>query len=214
MVRSMAEINKSDDSALNRTPPMMTASSSTCIAPGYPAMVSTGIVNGLFAATGCRSRCSEITGPSRRGGLVGVIRRTSRLLRGCFFAFRFVSDFRRRHPVVIIAENFSDGPSETKCPSVRNEMAPLKRAGNGVFRRAGVPVRIFRYCNCRRESACCRDLALTSPRHRGRRNTPAPGVRGGTPERPGVLPEAGADGAARTGDGVRSGRGYRQTRRH
>ena len=55
---------------------------------------------------------------------MGVIRRTFQRLRGCFFAFRFVSNFRRRHPVVIIAENFPDGSSETKCPPVRNEMPP------------------------------------------------------------------------------------------
>ncbi len=70
-----------------------------------------------------------MTGPSRRGGLVGVMCRTCLLLRADFFAFRFVSDFRRRQPIVIIQEIFSDGPSETKWPSPPKRNALPKRAG-------------------------------------------------------------------------------------
>ena len=61
---------------------------------------------------------------------MGVIRRTSQCLRGCFFAFRFVSDFRRRQPIATIQEIFPDGSSETKCPSVRNEMPSRNARGN------------------------------------------------------------------------------------
>ena len=64
--------------------------------------------NGMLAATGCRSCCPEMTGPSRRGRLVGVIRRTSQLLRGDFFAFRFVSDFRARQHIDSIDQFFPD----------------------------------------------------------------------------------------------------------
>ncbi len=46
-----------------------------------------------------------------------------------FFAFRFVSDFRRRQPIVTIQENFSDGSSETKWPSPPKRNALPKRAG-------------------------------------------------------------------------------------
>ena len=87
------------------------------------------LANGILAATGCRSRCSEITGPSRRGRLVGVMRRTLQRLRGCFFAFRFVSDFRRRQPIVTIEQIFSDGSSETKWPPGSKRNALPKRAG-------------------------------------------------------------------------------------
>ena len=55
--------------------------------------------------------------------------RTCLLLRADFFAFRFVSDFRRRQPIVTIREFFSDGSSETKWPLGSKRNAPLKRAG-------------------------------------------------------------------------------------
>ena len=66
------------------------------------------LASGMLAATGCRSRCPEITGPSRRGRLVGVIRRTYTLLRGDFFAFRFVSDFHARQHIDSIDQFFPD----------------------------------------------------------------------------------------------------------
>ncbi len=87
------------------------------------------LANGLLVATMCRSRCSEMTGPSRRRRLVGVMCRTFLLLRADFFAFRFVSDFRRRQPIVTIREFFSDGSSETKWPLGSKRNGPLKRAG-------------------------------------------------------------------------------------
>ena len=65
-----------------------------------------------------------MTGPSRRGRLVGVMRRTSRLLRGCFFAFRFVSDFRRQQPIATIQEFFPTGHLKRNGPWARNEMPP------------------------------------------------------------------------------------------
>ncbi len=83
----------------------------------------------MLAATGCRSRCPEITGPSRRGRLVGVMCRTFQLLCADFFAFRFVSDFRRRQPIVTIQEIFSDGSSETKWLLGSKRNALPKRAG-------------------------------------------------------------------------------------
>ncbi len=55
--------------------------------------------------------------------------RTFQRLRGYFFAFRFVSDFRRRQPIVTVQEIFSDGSSETKCPSPPKRNALPKRAG-------------------------------------------------------------------------------------
>ncbi len=82
----------------------------------------------MLAAARAPSRCSEMTGPSRRGRLVGVIRRTCLLLRADFFAFRFVSDFRRRQPIATIQEIFTDGSSETKCPSPPKRNALPKRA--------------------------------------------------------------------------------------
>ncbi len=87
------------------------------------------LAKGMLIATGCRSCCSEITGPSRRGGLVGVMCRTCLLLRADFFAFRFVSDLRRRQPVATIREIFSDGSSETKWPLGSKRNALPKRAG-------------------------------------------------------------------------------------
>ena len=67
------------------------------------------LANGMLAATTkCRSRCPEITGPSRRGRLLGVIRRTYTLLRGDFFAFRFVSDFHARQHIDSIDQFFPD----------------------------------------------------------------------------------------------------------
>ncbi len=74
-------------------------------------------------------RLPEITGPSRRGRQVGVIRRTCLLLRADFFAFRFVSDLRRRQPIATIQEFFSDGSSETKWPLRPKRNALPKRAG-------------------------------------------------------------------------------------
>ena len=64
--------------------------------------------NSVLVATGCRQCCPEMTGPSRRGGLVGVIRRTYTLLRGDFFAFRFVSDFHARQHIDSIDQFFPD----------------------------------------------------------------------------------------------------------
>ncbi len=87
------------------------------------------LANGLLVATMCRSRCSEMTGPSRRRRLVGVMCRTFQCLRADFFAFRFVSDFRRRQPVVTIEKIFTDGSSETKWPLGSKRNGPLKRAG-------------------------------------------------------------------------------------
>ncbi len=87
------------------------------------------LAKGLLAATGCRSRCSETTGPSRRGRLVGVMHRTCLLLRADFFAFRFVSDFRRRQPIATVQEFFSDRSSETKWPLGSKRNALPKRAG-------------------------------------------------------------------------------------
>ncbi len=46
-----------------------------------------------------------------------------------FFAFRFVSDFRRRQPIATIQEIFTDRSSETKWPLGSKRNAPLKRAG-------------------------------------------------------------------------------------
>ncbi len=60
---------------------------------------------------------------------MGVLRRTFLLLRADFFAFRFVSDLRRRQPIATIQEFFSDGSSETKWPLGSKRNAPLKRAG-------------------------------------------------------------------------------------
>ncbi len=60
---------------------------------------------------------------------MGVLRRTCLLLRADFFAFRFVSDFRRRQPIATIQEFFSDGSSETKWPSPPKRNALPKRAG-------------------------------------------------------------------------------------
>ncbi len=85
--------------------------------------------NTRFTIARCRSRCPEITGPSRRGGLVGVMCRTCLLLRADFFAFRFVSDLRRRQPIATIQEFFSDGSSETKWPLGSKRNALPKRAG-------------------------------------------------------------------------------------
>ena len=87
------------------------------------------LAKGTLAATGCRSRCSEITGPSRRQTHVGVMCRTFQCLRADFFAFRFVSDFRRRQPIATIQEIFTDGSSETKWPLGSKRNALPKRAG-------------------------------------------------------------------------------------
>ncbi len=73
-------------------------------------------------------RLPEITGPSRRGRLVGVMCRTFQCLRADFFAFRFVSDFRRRQPIATIQEIFTDGSSETKWPLGSKRNALPKRA--------------------------------------------------------------------------------------
>ncbi len=54
--------------------------------------------------------------------------RTFQCLRADFFAFRFVSDFRRRQPIATIQEIFTDGSSETKCPSPPKRNALPKRA--------------------------------------------------------------------------------------
>ncbi len=85
--------------------------------------------NGLLAATRGRFRCSEMTGLSRRGRRVGVMRRTCLLLRADFFAFRFVSDFRRRQPIATIQEIFTDRSSETKWLLGSKRNALPKRAG-------------------------------------------------------------------------------------
>ncbi len=87
------------------------------------------LAKGMLIATGCRFRCSEITGPSRRGRLVGVMCRTCLLLRADFFAFRFVSDLRRRQPVATIREIFSDGSSETKWPLGSKRNGPPETRG-------------------------------------------------------------------------------------
>ena len=55
--------------------------------------------------------------------------RTCLLLRADFFAFRFVSDLRRRQPIVTIQEIFSDRSSETKWPLGSKRNALPKRAG-------------------------------------------------------------------------------------
>ncbi len=94
--------------------------------------------NGRLAATKGRSRCPEITDPSRRGGLVGVMCRTCLLLRADFFAFRFVSDFRRRQPIATVQEIFTDGSSETKWPPRRNEMPSRNARENRRRGRAGI----------------------------------------------------------------------------
>ncbi len=73
--------------------------------------------------------CSEMPGPSRRGGLVGVMRRTCLLLRADFFAFRFVSDLRARQYIESIEQIFTDRSSETKWPLRPKRNGPLKRAG-------------------------------------------------------------------------------------
>ena len=62
---------------------------------------------------------------------MGVIRRTSQLLRADFFAFRFISDFRARQHIDSIDQFFPDCNlkrngyfSETKCPpETRGETA-------------------------------------------------------------------------------------------
>ncbi len=87
------------------------------------------LANGIVAAIRGCFHCSETTGPSRRGRLVGVMCRTCLLLRDGFFAFRFVSDFPRRQPIVTIEQIFSDGSSETKWPSPPKRNALPKRAG-------------------------------------------------------------------------------------
>ncbi len=87
------------------------------------------LANGMLAAARHPSRCLEMPGPSRRGRLVGVMCRTFQCLRGYFFAFRFVLDFRRRQPVATIQEIFSDGSSETKWPLGSKRNALPKRAG-------------------------------------------------------------------------------------
>ena len=66
------------------------------------------LANDRLPAVRHPSRCPEITGPSRRGRRVGVIRRTYTLLRGDFFAFRFVSDFRARQHIDSIDQFFPD----------------------------------------------------------------------------------------------------------
>ncbi len=63
------------------------------------------------------------------GRLVGVMCRTCLLLRADFFAFRFVSNFRRRQPIATVQEIFTDGSSETKWPSPPKRNALPKRAG-------------------------------------------------------------------------------------
>ncbi len=70
-----------------------------------------------------------MTGPSRRGRLVGVMRRTFQCLRADFFAFRFVSDFRPQQYIESIEQIFTDRSSETKWPSPPKRNALPKRAG-------------------------------------------------------------------------------------
>ena len=60
---------------------------------------------------------------------MGVIRRTYTLLRGDFFAFRFVLDFRARQHIATIQEIFPTGHLKRNGPWARNEMPFLKRAG-------------------------------------------------------------------------------------
>ena len=69
---------------------------------------------------------------------MGVMCRTCLLLRADFFAFRFVSDLRRRQPIATIQEFFSDGSSETKWPLGSKRNALPKRAGNRRRGRAGI----------------------------------------------------------------------------
>ena len=61
---------------------------------------------------------------------MGVIRRTFLLLRGCFFAFRFVSDFRARQPIATIQEIFPTGHLKRNAPPRRNEMPSRNARGN------------------------------------------------------------------------------------
>ena len=58
------------------------------------------------------------------------MRRTFLLLRGCFFAFRFVSDFHARQPIVTIQEFFSTGHLKRNGPWARNEMPSRNARGN------------------------------------------------------------------------------------
>ncbi len=96
------------------------------------------LANGMLATTRCRSRCSEKMGPSRRETLVGVIRRTFQCLRADFFAFRFVSDFRRRQPLVTIQEFFPTGHLKRNAPPRRNEMPSRNARENRRRGRAGI----------------------------------------------------------------------------
>ena len=89
------------------------------------------LANGMFAAARHRSRCPEMTGPSRRGRLVGVIRRTYTLLRADFL--HFVS-FRISAAAILLLslrKIFPTGRlkrngyfSETKCPPERAGKPP------------------------------------------------------------------------------------------
>ncbi len=88
------------------------------------------LAKGMLIATGCRFRCSEMTGPSRRGRLVGVMCRTCLLLRADFLhfvSFRISAADNRLQP---FGKFFPTGHLKRNGPSARNEMALPKRAGN------------------------------------------------------------------------------------
>ncbi len=100
------------------------------------------LANGVSAATGCRSGCSEITGPFRRGRMWVLCAALSNVCVPIFFAFRFVSDFRRRQPIATIQEIFSDGSSETKWPLGSKRNGPPETRGETA---GGVAPEFARY---------------------------------------------------------------------
>ncbi len=96
------------------------------------------LAKGMLIATGCRFRCSEMTDPSRRGRLVGVMCRTCLLLRADFLhfvSFRICAADNRLQP---FRKFFPTGHPKRNGPWARNEMPSRNARGNRRRGRAGI----------------------------------------------------------------------------